>query len=120
MRKIIYFAVAMLMSKAIIAAPVASLPACEDQGLVSSIGELIVKTNNLSQNIELRISNISTTVGDTKPAKKKAETESVNCRATIEVFDTAQKAVADKVKISYGAKIMPDGQYQLFFNPLRN
>lgn len=120
MKKISYIALSILMSKAIMAAPVLNLPACEDRGLVSSIGELIVKTNNLSQSIELRISNISSAAGEVKSSKKRGDNDSVNCKATIEVFDTTQKVIADKLNISYGAKAMPDGQYQLFFNPLRN
>ena len=120
MKKITYIALAMLSSKVILAAPAENLPLCENQGFVRSIGELIVKTNNLSQNIELRISNISSAGGDIKLSKKSGGNDSVNCKAMIEVFDTTQKVVAEKLNISYGAKAMPDGQYQLFFNPVRN
>lgn len=116
MKKLISSAIASLIAGQVIAAP---LPGCEDQGLISGIGDLIIKSNNLAKTTELRVSNIGTEGQVNKVGKKKVE-EMVNCRATIEVVDGVQKQVTDKLDIAYGVKRQLDGQFQLFFNPIRN
>ena len=91
------------------------LPACGNQELLKGIGELIMSSNKLPTSTELRISGIDYA----KASKKLADANTLNCKASLEAYDTTQKNVLDKLEIAYGVKLLADGKSELFFSPVR-